>query len=63
MDCEMVGVGREGKESMLVWVFIVNQYGYCVYDYFVWLMEEVVNYCIKVSGVCKYDFENGMILR
>lgn len=48
---------------MLVWVFVVNQYGYCVYDYFVWLMEEVVDYCIKVSGVCKYDFENGMILR
>lgn len=63
MDCEMVGVGREGKESMLARVSIVNQHGHCVYDHFVRPMEEVVDYRTKVSGVRKHDLENGTTLR
>lgn len=62
MDCEMVGVGREGRESMLARVSIVNQHGHCVYDHFVRPMEEVVDYRTKVSGVRKHDLENGMTL-
>lgn len=59
MDCEMVGVGREGRESMLARVSIVNQHGHCVYDQFVKPIEEVVDYRTKVSGIRKQDLEKG----
>ncbi|XP_011368302.1 RNA exonuclease 4 [Pteropus vampyrus] len=32
MDCEMVGVGPAGEDSMAARVSIVNQFGKCVYD-------------------------------
>ncbi|XP_061179260.1 uncharacterized protein LOC133187887 [Saccostrea echinata] len=59
MDCEMVGVGRDGRESMLARVSIVNQHGHCVYDEFVKPMEDVVDYRTKVSGIRKQDLEKG----
>lgn len=61
MDCEMVGVGREGKESMLARVSIVNQHGHCVYDEYVKPMEEVIDYRTKVSGIRKHDLEKGKV--
>ena len=57
----MVGVGREGKESMLARVSIVNQHGHCVYDEYVKPMEEVVDYRTKVSGIRKHDLEKGKV--
>lgn len=60
MDCEMVGVGREGKEDMLARVSVVNQYGHCVYDQFVKPMEHVVDYRTHVSGVRKEDLDKGI---
>lgn len=59
MDCEMVGVGREGREDMLARVSIVNQYGHCVYDQYVKPVEHVVDYRTHVSGVRKEDLEKG----
>jgi hypothetical protein len=35
LDCEMVGVGIEGKESMLARVCIINSFGNVIYDKFV----------------------------
>ncbi len=32
MDCEMVGVGRDGSESILARASIVNHFGHCIYD-------------------------------
>jgi RNA exonuclease 4 len=61
MDCEMVGVGREGRESMLARVSIVNQHGHCVYDQFVKPVENVVDYRTKVSGIRKQDLEKGKL--
>ncbi|XP_075181084.1 LOW QUALITY PROTEIN: RNA exonuclease 4-like [Anomaloglossus baeobatrachus] len=44
MDCEMVGVGKDGEESVLARVSIVNQFGKCVYDKFVKPTERVTDY-------------------
>jgi hypothetical protein len=35
MDCEMVGVGFGGRDSILARVSLVNHFGHCVYDKFV----------------------------
>ena len=51
LDCEMVGVGLEGKESVLARVSIVNSLGECVYDKFVRTTESVVDYRTEFSGV------------
>ena len=60
MDCEMVGVGDDGKESILARVSIVNQFGCCVYDKFVRPTERVTDYRTKVSGVRRTDLVNGI---
>ena len=44
MDCEMVGVGREGSDSVLARVSIVNHFGHPVYDKFVAPREKVTDY-------------------
>lgn len=51
MDCEMVGVGPKGEESVAARVSIVNQYGKCVYDKFVKPSQPVTDYRTAVSGV------------
>ncbi|XP_076469750.1 RNA exonuclease 4-like [Babylonia areolata] len=51
MDCEMVGVGNEGEESILARVSIVNQHGHCIYDKFVKPREKVTDFRTHVSGV------------
>ena len=61
MDCEMVGVSWEGKDSILARVSIVNQFGHCVYDTFVKPREEVTDYRTFVSGVRESDLQNGML--
>jgi len=53
MDCEMVGVGPEGKESVLARVSIVNYYGNVILDKFVLPREKVVDYRTHVSGITK----------
>lgn len=59
MDCEMVGVGYNGKDSILARVSIVNQFGHCVYDKYVKVTEKVTDYRTKVSGIRPQDLENG----
>ena len=51
LDCEMVGVGRTGQDSILARVSIVNQFGHCVYDKYVLPTENVTDYRTKVSGI------------
>ena len=62
MDCEMVGVGDDGKESILARVSIVNQYGCCIYDKFVKPTERVTDYRTKISGVRRADLLNGIFV-
>ena len=59
MDCEMVGIGWKGEDSMLARVSIVNQFGHCLYDKFVRPREKVVDYRTKVSGVRPSDLVKG----
>lgn len=63
MDCEMVGVGPEGEESMLARVSIVNYFGKCVYDKYVKPTEKVTDYRTAVSGIRPADIKNGEQLK
>lgn len=59
MDCEMVGIGFEGRDNMLARISLVNKFGDCIYDKFVKPREEVIDYRTSVSGVRKEDLLNG----
>lgn len=51
MDCEMVGVGPDGKQNALARVSIVNYVGDVLYDRFVKVVEPVTDYRTQWSGV------------
>lgn len=55
LDCEMVGVGREGRESVLARVSCVNFRGDVLYDKFVRVHDDVTDYRTHVSGVRAED--------
>lgn len=59
MDCEMVGVGFKGSDSVLARVSIVNHFGHCVYDKYVKAREKVTDYRTAVSGIRASDIENA----
>lgn len=59
MDCEMVGVGKDGVESALARVSLVNQHGHCIYDKFVRPREKVTDFRTHVSGVRPCDLRDG----
>nr|XP_005494168.1 RNA exonuclease 4 [Zonotrichia albicollis] len=59
MDCEMVGVGPKGEDSILARVSIVNQFGKCVYDKFVKPTEKVTDYRTAVSGIWPQNVNSG----
>ena len=44
IDCEMVGVGRRGEDSILARISLVNHFGNCIYDKFVKPTEKVVDF-------------------
>lgn len=51
MDCEMVGVGLNGEDSILARASLVNHFGHCVYDKYVKPTEKVTDYRTAVSGI------------
>ncbi|KAI1797005.1 ribonuclease H-like protein [Ganoderma leucocontextum] len=55
LDCEMVGVGIDGSESVLARVSLVNYYGFVVLDAFVRPRERVVDYRTEFSGIRPSD--------
>ncbi|XP_012929297.1 RNA exonuclease 4 isoform X2 [Heterocephalus glaber] len=59
LDCEMVGVGPQGEESIAARVSLVNQYGKCVYDKFIKPTEPVTDYRTAVSGVRPKHLRQG----
>ncbi|XP_048876485.1 RNA exonuclease 4 isoform X2 [Brienomyrus brachyistius] len=59
MDCEMVGVGPDGQDSIVARVSVVNQFGKCVYDKYVKPTERVSDYRTHVSGIRPQDIKNG----
>ncbi|KAJ6216983.1 hypothetical protein RDWZM_008140 [Blomia tropicalis] len=59
IDCEMVGTGFDGSNSILARVSMVNLYGHCVYDKYVKPVEEVTDYRTQVSGIRPENLVNG----
>lgn len=59
IDCEMVGVGPDGEDSILARVSLVNQFGKCIYDKHVKPTERVTDYRTAVSGIRPKDIKNG----
>ncbi|NWY39749.1 REXO4 exonuclease, partial [Sylvia atricapilla] len=59
MDCEMVGVGPKGEDSILARVSIVNRFGKCVYDKYVKPTEKVTDYRTAVSGIRPQNINTG----
>ncbi|NXL58956.1 REXO4 exonuclease, partial [Chordeiles acutipennis] len=59
MDCEMVGVGPKGEDSIVARVSIVNQFGKCIYDKYVKPTEKVTDYRTAVSGIRPENINTG----
>uniref|UniRef100_A0A8C8EBD1 RNA exonuclease 4 n=1 Tax=Otus sunia TaxID=257818 RepID=A0A8C8EBD1_9STRI len=59
MDCEMVGVGPKGEDSIVARVSLVNQFGKCIYDKYVKPTEEVTDYRTAVSGIRPENINTG----
>lgn len=59
MDCEMVGVGPTGEESLAARVSVVNQYGKCVYDKYIKPTQPVTDYRTAVSGIRPEHLRRG----
>jgi len=55
IDCEMVGVGRDGKDSFLARCSLVNRFGHKLYDEFVQAEERVTDFRTWVSGIRPQD--------
>ncbi|XP_014213755.1 RNA exonuclease 4 isoform X2 [Copidosoma floridanum] len=59
IDCEMVGIGNGGVDSMIARVSIVNKNGFCVYDKYVKPTEEVTDFRTAVSGIRPHHLAKG----
>ncbi|XP_028331985.1 RNA exonuclease 4 [Gouania willdenowi] len=59
IDCEMVGVGFKGEDSILARVSLVNHFGKCIYDKYVKPTEKVTDYRTAVSGIRPDDIRHG----
>ncbi|KAM6898057.1 RNA exonuclease 4 [Lycodopsis pacificus] len=59
IDCEMVGVGPHGEDSILARVSLVNHFGKCIYDKYVKPTEKVTDYRTAVSGIRPDDIKDG----
>ncbi|XP_054455022.1 RNA exonuclease 4 [Anoplopoma fimbria] len=59
IDCEMVGVGPDGEESILARVSLVNRFGKCIYDKYVKPTEKVTDYRTAFSGIRPEDIKDG----
>ncbi|AWP17604.1 RNA exonuclease 4 isoform 2 [Scophthalmus maximus] len=63
IDCEMVGVGPDGEDSILARVSLVNHFGKCIYDKYVKPTEKVTDYRTAVSGIRPEDIKDGEDVR
>lgn len=61
LDCEMVGVGEGGVDSILARVSIVNQHGHPVYDKYVKPTETVTDYRTAFSGIRPHNLRQDAV--
>lgn len=59
LDCEMVGIGTDGKKSVLARVSLVDWDGEVVMDTFVQVPTRVTDFRTHVSGVTPKDIKGG----
>lgn len=59
LDCEMVGVGPQGEQSVLARVSLVNFYGQVVMDELVKPQEKVTDYRTHITGITHGDLEDA----
>lgn len=59
IDCEMVGIGKDGQSHMLARVSIVNEVGEVILDKYVKPSETVTDYRTPISGIRPKDIEGG----
>jgi Exonuclease len=59
LDCEMVGVGKDGLCSALARVSIVNYHGHLLYDTYVKPMERIVDYRSEITGIYSRHLQAG----
>ena len=57
LDCEMVGIGAEGRQSALARVSITDWYGQIVLDTFVQVPDRVTDFRTFVSGIRAKDIK------
>ena len=62
IDCEMVGIGPEGKQSALARVSIVDFDGNILYDEYVRPPSYVTDFRTQWSGIRKKDLRQGTAL-
>lgn len=55
LDCEMVGIGVNGRDHMLARVSIVNENGDILLDKYVKPTQTVIDYRTKYSGITPID--------
>lgn len=63
LDCEMVGVGPDGKRSALARVSIVNHEGHVLMDDFVRPAEAVTDYRTFITGITAATLKGPKVLR
>ncbi|GMK60017.1 hypothetical protein CspeluHIS016_0902340 [Cutaneotrichosporon spelunceum] len=59
LDCEMVGLGHLGSESVLARVSLVNYHGHVLLDSYVAPRERVTDYRTWVSGIRESDLQGA----
>ncbi|KAI8818582.1 ribonuclease H-like domain-containing protein [Fimicolochytrium jonesii] len=60
MDCEMVGVGLDGDQSVLARVSLVNFHGHTIMDKYVQAQETITDYRTFVSGITPELLKNAV---
>lgn len=59
IDCEMVGLGPQGRENALARVSVVNYHGHIILDTFVTPRETVTDYRTWISGIRARDLHGA----
>lgn len=59
LDCEMVGVGPDGAQSVLARVSIVDLHGHQVYDSFVRSQEKVTDWRTSITGIAPIHMKHA----
>ena len=59
LDCEMVGVGYQGRKSSVARVTMIGWNGEIIYDKFVKQETQVTDYRTFISGISESDLSNA----